>query len=134
MKRPNGRRCTDAGAVTAETVMTLPLLMAVTVGLVWLMAVGAGQIRMVDAARETARGVARGDSESSAVAMGARIAPSGSVIAVATTGDRVVVRATGTIDGPGGLFEFLPAVRLSAESVALVEQGVAEGGAGPDGP
>ena len=48
--------------------MGLPLLLAVTVGLVWLLSVGAAQIRTVDAARETARAVARGDDVGAAVA------------------------------------------------------------------
>ncbi len=115
------RSPSDRGAVTAETVMALPMLLAVTVGLVWLLAVGAGQIRMIDAARETARAMARGDSQSSAVAVGARIAPTGSRIAVASMGGRVVVTATGHVEGPGGLFGFLPSVQLQAESVALME-------------
>ena len=111
----------DRGAVTAEAVMVLPILLAVTVGLMWLLAVGAGQIRMVDAARETARAVARGDSQASAVALGARIAPAGARIVVAEAGERVIVKASGQVAGPGGLFEFLPSIQLRAESVALVE-------------
>ena len=35
----------SAGAATAELAMVLPLLVAVTVGLVWLLAVGAAQVR-----------------------------------------------------------------------------------------
>lgn len=119
----------DRGAVTAETVMTLPLLLAVTVGLVWLLAIGSAQIQMVDAARETARAVARGDSHASALGTGRRIAPRGADISVASAGEHVTVRATADVDGPGGLFDFLPSVRLSAESVALLEDtGASDGG------
>ncbi|MFI2708388.1 TadE family type IV pilus minor pilin, partial [Nocardioides sp. CER28] len=50
----------DRGAATAELVMVLPALVAVTIGLVWLLSVGAAQVRTVDAARETARALARG--------------------------------------------------------------------------
>ena len=67
----------DRGAATAELAMVLPLLVAVTIGLVWLLAIGSAQVRAVDAARETARAVARGDSESEAVARGAQVAPPG---------------------------------------------------------
>ena len=42
----------ERGAVTAELAMVLPLLLAVTAGLVWLMVVGLGQLRATDAARE----------------------------------------------------------------------------------
>lgn len=41
----------ERGAVTAELALALPTLLAVTAALVWLLAVGVGQIRMVDAAR-----------------------------------------------------------------------------------
>ena len=63
----------ERGAVTAELAMALPLLVAVTVGLVWLLAVGAAQLRVVDAARETARAVARGDDAGG----GGRAGPAG---------------------------------------------------------
>ena len=49
----------DSGAATAELAMALPLLLAVTVGLVWLLSVAAAQLRVVDAARESARAAAR---------------------------------------------------------------------------
>ena len=52
--------------------MVLPLLVAVTIGLVWLLAVGAAQVRTVDAARETARALARGDDQATAVGRGPR--------------------------------------------------------------
>ncbi|MFC6345462.1 TadE family protein, partial [Nocardioides hankookensis] len=53
MRTPAPRR-DERGAATAELAMTLPLLLAVTIGLVWLLSVGAAQVRAVDAARETA--------------------------------------------------------------------------------
>lgn len=109
--------------MTAELAMALPLLLAVTLGLVWLLSVGLAQIRVVDAARETARAVARGDSDSQAVALGARVAPSGSVITVRREGERVVVVARGQVAGP---VRWLPGVvgsaRVRAETVALVEE------------
>ena len=110
----------ESGAATAELAMALPLLVAVTVGLVWLLAVGAAQIRVVDAARETARAAARGDSTDAAVARGVRVAPWGRVT-VTVSGDRVRASASGRVAGPGGLFEFLPAVTVHAEAVAALE-------------
>lgn len=111
----------DRGAVTAELAMALPLLLAVTVGLVWLLALGATQIRIIDAARETARAVARGDDEGEAILIGRRVAPKGARIEVVRGSDRVEVTAYTRVEGPGGLFDFLPGVRMSAESVALLE-------------
>lgn len=113
---------TARGAVTAELALGLPLLLAVTTGLVWLLSVGAAQIRTVDAARETARAVARGDDEGAAVAVGERVAPDGVRVAVHTQSGRVVVRATGHVPGPGGLFGFLPGVDVHAEAVAVAEE------------
>lgn len=116
-------RASDRGAVTAELALALPLLLGVTAGLVWLLAVGVGQVRTVDAARETARALARGDEQGAAVALGERIAPDGVRITVSHEGDRVVVRAHGRVRGPGGLFGRLPGARLDAESSALAEDG-----------
>lgn len=103
--------------------MVLPLLLAVTVGMVWLLSVGAAQVRTVDAARETARAVARGDDVDAAVAAGERVAPAGGRVTVSDDGDRVVAAATAEVIGPGGLFDLLPAVTVGAEAVALAEDG-----------
>jgi hypothetical protein len=116
-------RC-ERGAVTAELALALPTLLAVTAGLVWLLAVGVGQIRTVDAARETARALARGDDPAEAVAIGERVAPDGVRISVTRAGDRVVVRARGRVAGPGGLFGGLPGAELDAEAVAVAEEAV----------
>lgn len=111
----------EQGVVTAELALTLPVLVAVTTGLVWLLAVGAAQVRVVDAARETARGVARGDATPAAVARGEQVAPAGSSVTVTRRDGLVVATASGPVAGPGGLFDFLPQVRVSAEAVTLDE-------------
>jgi Flp pilus assembly protein TadG len=111
----------DSGAATAELAMALPLLLAVTVGLVWLLSVAAAQLRVVDAARESARAAARGDSTEEAVARGLEVAPPGSSITLTIGGGRVTAAAAGRVSGPGGLFAFLPAVTLRAEAVAAAE-------------
>jgi hypothetical protein len=114
---------TERGAVTAELALGLPLLLAVTTGLVWLLSVGAAQVRTVDAARETARAVARGEEEGAAVAVGERVAPDGVRVEVVAADGRVVVHAGGHVDGPGGLFAFLPGADVRAEAVAVAEEG-----------
>jgi len=115
----------ERGAATAELAMVLPMLVAVAIGLVWLLAVGAAQVRTVDAARETARALARGDDESTAVGRGLAVAPDGSRVAVSRGGGEVRVTVTGRVEGPGGLFAHLPAPRLRAEAVAADEEEVA---------
>ncbi|WP_240771344.1 TadE family type IV pilus minor pilin [Nocardioides sp. GY 10113] len=101
--------------------MGLPALIAVTLVLVWLLSLGAAQARTVDAAREAARAVARGDDPADAVALAERIAPPGVRVAVANEGGRAVATAAGVLAGPGGLLGGLPGVRLRAEAVALSE-------------
>jgi Flp pilus assembly protein TadG len=120
MTRPAPRG--ERGAVTAELALVLPVLVAVTVGLVWLLAIGAAQIRTVDAARETARAVARGDDEGDAVARGREVAPPGSTFTVSRGDGEVRVTVTGVVAGPGGLFSHLPAPQVRAEAVAAEEE------------
>jgi hypothetical protein len=103
--------------------MVLPVLVAVTLGLAWLVGLAATQVRVVDAARETARAVARDDSRASAVALGHRVAPDGSRISVRDDGETVVVRVRARVQGPQGLFRFFPGVQVDAEAVAAKEPG-----------
>ena len=109
--------------MTAELALGLPLVLAVTVGLVWLLAAASAQIRVVDAARESARAVARGDSESEARAVASQIAPDGGDgpgrrSRAAGSQSRPVPRST----GPGGLFDFLPGVTVKSTAVAVLEE------------
>ncbi|MBM9461149.1 pilus assembly protein [Nocardioides sp. zg-536] len=125
------RRGGERGAVTAELALGLPLLLVLTAALVWLLAVGVAQLRTVDAARESARALARGDDPAAAVALGQRVAPDGVRISVRRDGERVVVAARGRMRGPGGLLR-LTGVVLQAEAVALAEESAESPvGAGP---
>lgn len=118
--RPVSRRV-ERGAVTAELALGIPLLLAVTVGLVWLLAVGAGQVRVVDGAREAARGLARGDPEPVAFERATTVAGEGSRVSASYDGGQVTVTVTRSVAGPDGLFRFLPVVVLDAVAVAAVE-------------
>lgn len=115
------RRRDERGAVTAELALGLPLLLSVTIGLVWLLAVGAGQLRVVDGAREAARGLARGDAETAAFARAARVAGEGSEVTASYGGGEVVVVVRRRVTGPDGLLGFLPEVTLDARAVAATE-------------
>ena len=116
----------ERGAVTAELVMGIPILLALTIGLAWLLALGTSQVRLVDASREAARAIARGDDPAGAVALAERVAPPGSSVSVSERGDVVVVRVATEVDGPGGLFAALPGVHLDAEAEAVMEEDVGE--------
>ena len=113
----------ERGAVTAELAMAIPLVLALTVGLVWLLAVAASQVRVIDAARETARAVARGDAANEALLVGRRIAPDGAELEITRSAGRVEVVASAEVSGPGGLFDGIGDVAVSASAVAIAEEG-----------
>ena len=87
----------------------------------WLLAVGVAQVRVQDAARETARAAARGDDAGAAVAVGRRVSPAGSSISLRSSRERVVATVVAPMPGPDILLR-LPGVRLRAEAVALAEE------------
>ncbi|WP_286142125.1 MULTISPECIES: TadE family type IV pilus minor pilin [unclassified Mycobacterium] len=71
------------------------------------------QVRCVDAAREAARLVARGD-DADARTVAHRIAPRGAVLEVRRDGDYAVARVAATS-------RLLPAITIAAESVSAME-------------
>lgn len=107
--------------VTAETAVALPVLAAMALGLVWLVGLTVTQVRVVDAARETARAVARDEPLGTATELGLRVAPAGSLITVEDEAGSVRVRVVSEVHGPGGLFSFLPGLEVDGEAVAARE-------------
>lgn len=118
---PEQGRMSERGAVTAELAMGLPLLLGVTVVLVWCLSLGIAQVRVIDASREAARAVARGDDRARAVATAERIAPDGAQVRVELAGGEVRVTTSVVVRGPGRLAPW-PRVRLSSEAVAVQEE------------
>ena len=109
----------DAGFVTAEAAVALPVLVVFTMGLVWALLAVAVQIQCVDAARAGARAAARQDPYDMAVAAARQAAPQGAKITIRREGDVVRVRVTAETAGPS-----LLALRLQQEAVALSEDTV----------
>jgi Flp pilus assembly protein TadG len=110
----------ERGAVTAETAVVLPLLVAVTLAMIWLVAVGLAQMRAPDAAREAARAVARGESVARAEVLARQAAPGIGVQVVRSDGEvRVVVDQR--LAPPEGVLGHLPGAGVHAEATALVE-------------
>ena len=116
---PRGRP--EEGAATAELALGIPLLVALTAGLVWMLALGATQVQVIDASREAARAVARGDDASAAEAVARQIAPRGSQVSIQVGESEVVVTVSARVAGPGGLLASLPGATVTADAVALVE-------------
>lgn len=128
------RRCTDLwldrrnrgpraeqGTVTAETAVVLPVLVLLTLALVWLLSLAVTQVRVVDAARETARALARDESPAVALDLGRRVAPEGARFDVREGADELRVHVLVEVRGPGAFFTFLPAVEIAGEAVAARE-------------
>ena len=109
------------GAVTAETVMVMPVLVLLTLALVWLLTLAAAQTRVVDAAREVARAVARDEPRGAALELGRRVAPPGADILVRSGDGHVVVDVSAVVRGPGGLVRFGPGVTVEGQAVAATE-------------
>ena len=109
--------------VTAETATVLPFLLLVTLALAWLIAVGIAQVRCLDAAREAARVMARGDGSRAAVNVATRVAPSGARVEMHETDAVVEVEVTLRLSPPVPLLGDVMAVPLSATATAALEEG-----------
>lgn len=116
----------ERGAVTAELAMVLPLLLAVTAGLVWFLVVGLGQVRVTDAAREAARALARGESVGTATEVATTIAPTGAGVEVSQSGGLVEVTVTARVEGPGGVLAAVPGADVESTATAALEPSVLE--------
>jgi Flp pilus assembly protein TadG len=128
---PTGSRLhchrSSRGSVTAETAVVLPILMAFVGALVWLVSLGIDQARCADAARETARSLARGDPLEQAMGLAHRSAPDGARTEVERSDGTVIVTVSMSSSPAGGLFDGLAAVHLDASAVAVLEDSDAPG-------
>ncbi|MET0741266.1 MAG: TadE family type IV pilus minor pilin [Candidatus Nanopelagicales bacterium] len=111
----------EAGAVTAETAVVLPVLVLVLVLAVWAVGAAVAQLTLVDAARSAARAVARGEPISSVRAAALAAAPRGAVVDVRPGEDVVHVQVSVTVDAPGPMGRLLPDLPLRATAVAADE-------------
>lgn len=102
--------------VTAEAAAVLPLVSVVALTLVWVVSVGITQVRVVDAARDAARAVARGADERSATAAARRTAGEDATVDIRRGRGLVSVTVSEPATAPGWLLVPLPVVTLSARS------------------
>lgn len=101
--------------------MVLPVVAAFALALVWMVSVGIAQIGVVDAARDAARGLARGDDMATVVSAARRTAPKGAEIEVSYDARVVTVTVSSDQTAPGWLVVPLPVISLRAESTVEVE-------------
>ncbi|MEV6563074.1 TadE family type IV pilus minor pilin [Streptomyces kronopolitis] len=114
---PSGAR--DAGFVTAETAVVLPVLVIVVAALIWGLMAACARIECVDAARAGARAAARSEPPSAVISAARGAAPRGARVALAREGDLVRVRVEAEVPGVARL-----TVRVGGEAVALAEETV----------
>ncbi len=110
----------ERGMVTAETAMVMPVLLALTTALIWMVSLGITEVRCLDAAREAARLAARGDGDL-AREITSRVAPDGATITIADSGDLVTVTVSVSARPEMPLLSHLPAITLSAQAVSAAE-------------
>ncbi|MEV6287282.1 TadE family type IV pilus minor pilin [Kribbella sp. NPDC051770] len=117
------RRRTDQGTVTAEFALLFPVLMATIIAGVWCVGLVITNIRCVDAARDVARAVARGETEAAAQSIGKKAAPKNATIEIQTTNGQiqVTVKTARAVDWP--LFAPLPNIPVEAEATLQSEPG-----------
>lgn len=109
--------------MTAETAITVPVLVAVAATLVWGVMAAAAQVQCVDAARAGARAAARSEEPAAVVRAAREAAPKGARVSVRRAGDIVTVR----VAVPPPRFP----VTLGAQATALAEDAVGDGGEVP---
>ena len=115
MKLPHARG--EPGMVTAETAVLAPVA-ALSLALAgWIISLAHLQVRLIDAARDTARLVARGESPAAAVREISHSLPGNVRFAVRSNDGFITVRATGRSKAP------LPGLswRLSARATCVDE-------------
>lgn len=110
-----GRDPADRGMVTVETAICLGGVLIVLALVLSGLSALLGQIQCTDAAREAARLVARGETEQ-ARQVATRIAPSGSTVTIAVTGDTVEVTVAARPVG-----DLLPGLTTHAQAYAVRE-------------
>lgn len=109
----------DSGSVSVEAALVMGVIAVASAILLGGVGVVVAQVRCIDAAREAARLVARGDP-ARAESAAHELAPSGAMIAVNVAGDEVIVEVSA--EPVAGL---LPGLVVRAEAMSVLEPGVA---------
>lgn len=117
-----GRSAGEHGFVTAEAAVVLPIVAAFALALVWMLSVGIAKVETVDAARDAARAIARGDDPQQAIAIALRTAPPNAHIDIeeVSTG-LITVTVTVEATPPGWLLAPLPAITVGSQATTIVE-------------
>ena len=107
--------------VTAEMAVLAPFGFVFALLLLWVVSLGYTQVQLVDAAREAARLVARGDSVAATSAVARRHAPPGATVRVTTDDGLVTVEVEARSRLPLPAFRHVGARTLAASAVSADE-------------
>jgi Flp pilus assembly protein TadG len=115
---PAGR---EEGMVTAEMAVLAPFGVAFGLLLLWIVSLGFTQVQLVDAAREAARLVARGEPVAAAADVARKQAPPGTTVRVSEHDGLVTVRVSAQSGLPLPLLRHVGARTLEASAVSADE-------------
>lgn len=104
--------------VTAEAAMVVPWLLLAGLLLINIISIGITQVELVDASREAARMIARGDDTSAAFANAKKLAPTNTQFTKSNSDGFITVVANKKVSIMGGWYS----LNLEAEAVTTAEQ------------
>ena len=107
----------EKAMVTAETAMVLPGLLLAGLLLINIISIGITQVELVDASREAARMIARGDDTSAAFANAKKLAPANTRFTKNSSAGFVTVVANKEVSIMGGWYS----LNLEAQAVTTTE-------------
>jgi Flp pilus assembly protein TadG len=113
------------GMVTAEAALVLPIVAAFAMAMIFLMSIALTKVSTVDAARDAARALARGEEETSAVDQAMATAPRGAQIGIEQGADTVTVTVRAETRSPEWLLLPMPPVTIESTSTVTLESDVA---------
>ena len=116
------RAAREQGMVTAEMAVLAPFGVAFGLLLFWIVSLGLTQVQLVDAAREAARLVARGEPVANASVVARRHAPPDARVQVSEHDGLVTVRVSARSALPLPVFRHVGARTLEASAVSADEQ------------
>jgi Flp pilus assembly protein TadG len=119
-RQPMTRR--ERGMVTAEMAVLAPFAVAFGLLLLWIVSLGFTQVQLVDAAREAARLVARGEPVAAAADLARRQAPGDAKVRISERDGLVTVRVSTRSRLPLPVLRHIGARTLEASAVSADER------------